>query len=498
MSSLTPVCWCVRVAETGAGTQLSIEHVLWIVFFLILMLHGLSLTAGGYLHYEGQFFLAAQLDQRDVMARLFSAHFNEWDCYQGRELSFAAGLLDAQFIALSARRGAANLYSLTTCVSILAAAILLWRLVPRLAPPLDISISGLLVSLFLTSPVASLSSYFYRPAKALAALFFVLVLSIITTIRASGDNTQSRRWLLLGGAAVLMGLSDRVGLFLILAIAVIVAIREWPLDARTANIVLTLMVALLVDLLWSAMVGPRLAAMVDGVWPDTRNQQISLRYTFGNLVHFKAAFSLWFDQLAFQFGNLGLISVLFLPLLAAIQTIRNRRVSRSLVASLTAVAMALALYAAMYAKLNSLAWPESRRVYYWLPGAVVISIGAALALAPLIARRPRLELPIKVMLAVMVFSNVVSLRSHAAVVRAGEQRSQILEAPRVRECMQKSTLAIREAGISPAAAMACYRVRLAAFGSHGITESPPRAAANPLLYCRAQRKSQPALRSLGP
>ena len=82
--------------------------LLWTGVFVALVIFGMSLIPGGYLHYEGQFFLSAQLDDRPLFERLFSAHFNEWDCYQGRELSFAAGLIDAQLIVLGARLGAAG------------------------------------------------------------------------------------------------------------------------------------------------------------------------------------------------------------------------------------------------------------------------------------------------------------------------------------------------------------------------------------------------------
>ena len=80
--------------DTDPSSQTSegrLESLLWPALFLALVLHGMVLLDGGYLHYEGQFFLAAHLDERGTLRQLFSAHSNEWDCYQGRELSFALG-----------------------------------------------------------------------------------------------------------------------------------------------------------------------------------------------------------------------------------------------------------------------------------------------------------------------------------------------------------------------------------------------------------------------
>ena len=98
----------------------------------------------------------------------------------------------------------------------------------------------------------------------------------------------------------------------------------------------------------------------------------------------------------------------------------------------------------------------------------------------------------------MVAANLVALPSHRAVVMTGEQRPQILEASRVRGCMRSAGTSIELAGLSPAAAHACSRVRLAAFGTTGPGPLAKPPQHNPLLYCRPLGETQPALRSLGP
>src|SRR4029078_8785809 len=85
----------------------------WPLLFLVLTALGAVMLRGGYAHYEGQFFLVNYLDARDLFSKIFSAHFNEWDCYQGRELSFLFGWIDAGFSRYSARLGWIHLFSVT-------------------------------------------------------------------------------------------------------------------------------------------------------------------------------------------------------------------------------------------------------------------------------------------------------------------------------------------------------------------------------------------------
>jgi len=141
---------------------------------------------GGYAHYEGQFFLVNYLDARDLFSKIFSAHFNEWDCYQGRELSFLFGWIDAGFIRYSARLGWIHLFSVTHFVGLFALAVLLWRALTRIFPALTRNHAGLVVVLLLTTPTAIFSGYYYRPAKILAAFFLAAVLAVIAKMREEG------------------------------------------------------------------------------------------------------------------------------------------------------------------------------------------------------------------------------------------------------------------------------------------------------------------------
>ena len=136
----------------------------------------------------------------------------------------------------------------------------------------------------------------------------------------------------------------------------------------------------------------------------------------------------------------------------------------------------------MMYKLHSVVWPESRRVYYWLPVATIIPVAAAFALAALVDRFPRAATPTRLVLAAMVITNLFALPGHQSIIRSREQQPQVAESARVRECFV-GTDAIGAYSLSGPAAYACASVRARAFGRPITPETPP-GTPLPALYCR--------------
>jgi len=480
---------------------------LWPAVFAALTVYGLWLLNGGYLHYEGAFFLSSYLDGRSLAEKVFSAHFNEWNCYQGRELSFLFGMIDAKAIALAAGIGLVNLYSATTVVALFVASLVLWNMFPRIAPKLSRNESGLIVSLMLTTPTFALSSYYYRPAKALAAMFLVLLwneLSKLLNEQKVGDedaNAISLHASLAFVFAAFMGLSDRQGSYLILvSLAVGAGLADWK--ARRARFAMVaLLLALVTDAVWSFAIGPRLSGMVDGFMPDTFNQRVPLRYTFADTTNYVAALDIWRDQLSFFFGNWGaavsIVCLLGIGFVFWRQTrVDGQRQSpaagwRRLIVLVGASAMFVALFAAMYAKLTSLAWAESRRVYYWIPEIVVIAVIVAIGAGRAISAWPKVRRPLILVLGAMICTNILALPGHRDVVAGGEQHVDIAESSRVRQCMGGTNASISEFGLTAEGAQACASVRLAAFGSSGPGTVLAAAVPHPLLYCTRSGRRRP-------
>jgi hypothetical protein len=486
-------------ADVSPTVPARAEAIIWPALFVLIVVYGLCLLRGGYLHYEGQFFLSNYLDGRGLLSRIFSSHFNEWDCYQGRELSFVFGLLDARAIAVAAMLGVPMLYSVTSIVSITGMAIVLWRMLPRMAPRLSRTDAGLIVALLLLSPPLALSSYYYRPTKALAGLFLVLLASRCVRILVTNteNKSDSRDALFLSGFATLMGLSDRQGVFLIL-VAVAVVVCAWGVTARKPRLVLSaLFVALIVNAVWTLAPGPAISTMVDGSAPDTWNQHIALRYTFGNFIHYARAAGLWRDHVSFFFGSWGVVvSIACLILICVAFWMRApedparpfKKMRRPFLTLLIVCGMLLALYVMMVAKLTSVIWDDSRRVYYWIPEMIVLTIVVAAAFDRALAHSIRLRLPITIALGAMIITSVGALPRHRDIVISGDQRIQIAESSRVRQCMRGTGSPIAGFDLSAGGRQACTSVRLAAFGSIGPGSRPAPATPNPLLYCSQRRR----------
>lgn len=494
----------VRKAKTSPdppainGRASVVETILWPVLFLIIVVYGLSLLHGGYLFYEGQFFLSNYLDGRGLFQKVFSTHFSNWDCYQARELSFLFGLLDAQAIVIGSRLGFPFLYSVTSIVSVFVAAILVWRLIPRIAPRLSLTDAGLIVSLMLSTPAAALSSYYYRPGKALVAVFLVIacwqVFRMTTGERARSSALDS---VLLFLSATLLAWSDPQGVFFVLLLASVVVgiigLRSPP--ARLTLVVLFSTLA--ANAFWRSAIGPMLSRIADGFVPNTAYERIAPRATFFNPSNYWNAISLWRDDIGNFFGGSGAIgAVICLILIAVAYWMRpaantaDKGVQRHrvFVVFLLVAAMLLALYTAMYAKLPSIVWPESRLVYYWIPEMVILAIIVAGACDSVFALSDRFRTPVSLIFGLMICSSLLSLPHDEDLVRLGEMHAVIAESDLVRDCMRNAQKPIAGYRLTAGGAQACLSVRLAAFGSSGPGPAIKAAVPNPLLWCRRAPK----------
>jgi hypothetical protein len=462
--------------------------------FLVITAAGAVVLRGGYAHYEGQFFLVNYLDGRNFFDTIFSAHFNEWDCYQGRELSFLFGWLDAEVIGLSARLGWVHLYSATHFIALFAMSVILWHALQQLFPALKKDHAGLIVVLLLTSPAALFSGYYYRPAKILAAFFLVVVLSLIGRMREPDWELSSGLLVALGAAATLLGMSDRLGIYMLLLVLIALpAARRF--DRATMLAMSTLLVALAVNVVWSTAIGPQLSAIADGYPPDTVDQVVRLRFTFFRGEHYAPALGLLTDHIEYFFGNFGLVSLIGVALTAALVLWRTRDRRLALVFVIVLIATTV-VYVAMYARLPSLTWPASRRVYYWLPQIVVLAIACAAIVAQSRVAFPRAGPVIRVLLMVMIAGNILSISRHREAIASQEHRPWIAQSSTVRECIRETTPPISGYGLNAPYAQLCGAVRASVAGVEW--NRTPSAQPNSRLYCRnSGRRYQVAAKGHG-
>jgi hypothetical protein len=473
-------------------TNTALTRWLWPVAFALLLVWSVVIQHGGYFHYEGQFFLSNYLTPRGFADTIFSVHRNDWDCFMARELAYVFDWFDAQAVVVGARLGMPHLYSFTTYVALFLIAVTMWHFLSRHAAPIGATTAGLLVALFLTSPVASLSGYYYRSSKVLLSLLLLLAVREIF----GRDRTRTRFAWRLFAIALALTLVDRGGIFLAFVLGVLLAIvalvrrdrRLWPHLAALAA-------AGAANVIYNQYVGRWLVSRVDGEWPSLFGQRVRVLDLLRERWHYTSAIKLIRDQIDFVFGNWhpamgfvigGLIALGYWLRASPTDESLGRR---SFIASrlpfvlfVVGAGMVGLLCMVMLYKLNSVVWPESRRVYYWLPVATIIPIAAAFALATLVDRFPRAATPTRLVLAAMVITNLFALPGHQAIIRSREQQPQVAESARVRECFV-GTDAIGTYSLSRPAAYACASVRARAFGRPISADTPP-GTPLPELYCR--------------
>jgi hypothetical protein len=276
-----------------------------------------------------------------------------------------------------------------------------------------------------------------------------------------------------------MGMSDRLGIYMLLLVMIVVIVAR-RFDRASFAIVGSLVAALTLNVLWSTIVGPRLGVAADGYAPDMIDQIVRLRFTYLRSEHYGPAFSLIADHLEYFFGNFGFVSIIGPACVVAAVMWRGSKRSMTVV-SLTILAT-IAVYVAMYARLTSLVWPASTRVYYWLPQLVILAACAAFTIERsrlTFASARRLTTPL---IGLMILGNIISVPGHRAAIRSHEHRPWIEQSAALRECVRQRQNSVSAYRLDSPYAQLCGSMRAAAAGTRWDGE--PVAKPNPKLYCR--------------
>jgi hypothetical protein len=213
---------------------------------------------------------------RPVLRRIFDPHANDLGTYQGRELSYAIDLLDAHARPLLAA-GFGPAFAIPA--SALAAS-LVWVLAfayiarrwardaQPILPPL------LLLAVVTSFAFVSTMGLFYRSAKPmLAAVAVVWVASLLALSEATDRRRALAPMAMLVVSAVVAGLLDRQGAFMVLAAAILL----WVHVRRTGRLrgaARAMTVVAAGAQLYNFVIGPLLIWTLNGYWPDFSFQRI--------------------------------------------------------------------------------------------------------------------------------------------------------------------------------------------------------------------------------
>jgi hypothetical protein len=424
--------------------------------FLFVALGIVVQNATGAISFEGMAFLVNYLSSpaRSLPEIVFDPIMNDWGLYQARELSYLFDYMNAQFILLSAKAGAAHLLSLShyLCIAGIVAAIhCVWR---RVFGGLDYFLLTLCGLILVCSPFVFFEGMFFRSSKSFCAFALAVIcpalLALCKSRVAASPWRKTFLVLLISVGALLMCLMDRQGCFFTFLLCVGCGLSAMALSLATrvsqeaeavaediGKTLLGLSLSLLGILVFAALYNRVLAPLAifhfNGYSPDFSFQRMDI----GAIFNFKGG-------LQFLFGGMGVIACesgiagglalsaligmgLLSPILAEGGLWREFVVRRPQTL-LPALAYAFALSGMMVsgnmmvAKHPAILWPDVIRGMYFLPSAVIVAFFMAWALQLTLKSFPfdgRRKLLLSALLVFLLLGDVLSIPRDIEIKRNG-------------------------------------------------------------------------------
>ncbi len=405
---------------------------------------------GGMLHPEVYLYLPYYLDARPLLTRVFDLAHTDANMYSARELSYFFDLLDAEVIAWSVDQGRPHFLSACHYAFCGLGAALMWgfarhRLrVPRFP-------SALLILIFLTTPVFFLGGGYFRSAKSGVVLGLVACAWCVAPAFARGGAMRRFPWGAWMGtlaAALVMGLFDRQGFFIVLLLAGVLFVHTLLARDRSSFLWLAAPVfALGLSQFYNQVVGLALTERFAGYRPTMEFQ----RLPWGDLLQskrvlFDSAFygpALMLDNVRFLLGSVpafGGLALLALgiwrvgprwpwPARAVRDWTPSQRATRGrLMLALLPLALVV-MNALMVLRLKAVVGLDFRRVYYGLPSTAFLWVLLACVVAAVLRFsriRPRY---VWAALTLVVACNLAALVEHRHIVRLGLYRDHYRVSP---------------------------------------------------------------------
>lgn len=322
---------------------------------------------GGILDPESTWFITNYLDNRGIAQKIFDPNKNDFNTYQGRELSHAFDFLNAQVFRVLLGRG----YLLfIACSSLLASAALLLvhqLVTARLLPSLNRVTSILVLLLYLSGFVhLSTDGTMYRSAKPLLVPLVLLGMTLLWHFhRTPRDEPWSRArsmwvFLLFFGLGSAMSLLDRMGFFLVIVAAAIVDLH-WLLGRGRLAVFFGLAAAGVFGEFYNRVLGPVIIQAVNGYSPAFEFQQFAATRVFARPESLVQGAHMLLEQAWFFFG------------------------SYTMLLSIAAVSVFLVSHIRRARPVRDAAWSAVRLPLIY---ALFVSLALVLMLALLLARHP--------------------------------------------------------------------------------------------------------------
>ncbi|HYJ03488.1 MAG TPA: hypothetical protein VEX43_00010 [Chthoniobacterales bacterium] len=396
---------------------------------------------GGVLENETTRFIVNYSDSRSVLQKVFNPFLNDWNMYQGRELSYLFDYLDARFLLFLVKHFDVSIFiPLSAVVSSIFIILIFRRGVRQILPGLDRVTAELLLLPFLTCFVfVSTMGLFYRSAKPLLAPVLLAIMFYILRIAQSrpqgsafeqGRAIVNRQSLFSFALLVVAALLDRQGFFYVL-IACVVLLVHYLMTRRLKDLLIAAAAAAIFGHLYNVVLGPAIIWAVNGQQVDFGFQRIPAEELAKLPVHCLKAGRLLFANAAGMVGGYYVVGYLVLSLVAAWFGWRailfykgwmpeKRREqfksgqSLGIIYALMVLAAQIVMFGLMIARHPYIYdWMDHRYWYYPLPFLMTVLLGLALLLNALI---PRLRIGqrqvLRVALVLIAVSNLLHLPAY--------------------------------------------------------------------------------------
>jgi len=437
--------------ESNINSHLNLFHVFLIS--LIPATFSIFYQHGGFAHPEIYNYLPEYLSGKPLLAILYNSKILDMDLYQARELSYFFDFIDCKFIEFSILHGHPHFLSITTYIFLLTIGLLIWHFSVKAVklPPL----TGLvIVLLYWTSPSVFLAGSYFRSSKngvaLTSAILFLLLHKFLSMDNSNPEkHISNTSWLVLFAVAWASTLFDRQGFYFIGMIILLISFWHVAFPHRSNISLLGVFGATLtISVLYNLWFAPFLTEYFNHYQPNFSYQAMP----WGSLIsapltYIAAGAFLYLDTLRFMFGNLPLeVATIGLTIVIAEvfrRLVKKRKVSKELsrfnVASIGLILMNVVLLVdldtLMVLRHPALLWPDVRRVYYWLPQAVILYMSLALCISNLKDLRGAYAHVILILLLLAIIGNVISIPGHNAYLVDGHLKAYVEFAPKLLDAL---------------------------------------------------------------
>lgn len=412
-----------------ASEKISLFHI--IILGILFSLISIIFMQGGFLYEDMYIRLPYYMTEKPLLNMLFESRVLDDGCYRARELCYLLDIIDFKFVKFSIENGFPHFLSLMHYILSIATGCVLWLFCVKelnLRPLMGI---GWLV-LFWTSPSIFFNSL-NRTGKIwvtfLTAILFYFIYRMVVA-KKEVSRFSPAYFLYFSVMIFMMIFLDEQGIFFVIAALIFLAIWSFFVRNKNFNIMLLIGVTIILfHVVYRYLIAPQLTFMLNGFRPDFNYQNFPVMDFIGKPgTYFLSGLSSYIDCLRFLTGNPPwlvasglLIFFIIFPVyyLRTTPDLSNDSKKIFLLAIIELLIASLLLpvlmHSLMLLRSSVLVLPEIRRVYYWSPTVIVLTMTLAILTSIFYKSRVPKWLVITAM-CLAVTGNIIALSGHKAII----------------------------------------------------------------------------------